>query len=65
MLGVDPSAVATAYQFKAITPAIVFRLRIEDLFDVMEDHFEVARDFWPVPGRRRDVATRRRPNTRW
>jgi CRP-like cAMP-binding protein len=28
---------------RALTPAVVLRIREEDLYDVMEDHFELAR----------------------
>ena len=28
---------------RALSPAVVLRLREEDLYDVMEDHFELAR----------------------
>jgi CRP-like cAMP-binding protein len=43
MLTLDPASAASAYTLKAATSAILFRLRTEDLFDVMEDHHELAR----------------------
>jgi CRP-like cAMP-binding protein len=43
MVGLDPPNTSSTYALRAVTASILFRLHIEDLFDVMEDHFELAR----------------------
>jgi CRP-like cAMP-binding protein len=51
---------------RAVTPTVVLRLREEDFYDVMEDHFELARSILSYLAgeheRRLEAAERASPN---